>query len=249
MDVGGREAGDVLIVSPCAHHRDPEGFVAQPSGGADACRPSRSFKGVSMEKTSLIAWRHREQHLPDTAAQRRARARAQIRAGGPPGLLTGMLDGGSLAFTCDGLGLVEDECLAIGETTPLLAPDTLVPAPDRTVHRSSATDLRVPLTAGQSQALRALPLLTDLQGRAASSVVLQFEETREPYGITLQFRLHPEEVPEMISLQDLCRQLNVGHRAVMRLVRTGALRCYRVGHRYRFSVSDVTQYLARMASQ
>jgi excisionase family DNA binding protein len=204
---------------------------------------------MSMEKTSLIAWRHREKQFPETAAQRRARARAQMMAGGQTDLAVGVWDPASMALTGMGPDLAEDERLGITDIAELLLPDTLMQSLDPTVHLSGATDLRLPLTAEQCQALRALPLLTHLQESTPSSLYLQLDETQQPCGIILQFSLHPAQVPELMPLKDLCHQLKVGRRAVMRLIRTGELRCYRVGSRYRFSVAEVKNYLARMASQ
>jgi excisionase family DNA binding protein len=202
-----------------------------------------------MEKTSLIAWRRREKRFPETEAQRRARARAQIEAGGQQELEMGILDIASMPFAIDGPELAEDEFLGTTDSVEFLSPSTRVDGSGTTVRESRATDLRLPLTAEQCQALRALPLLTDLRERNLPPLVLKLEEWPEPCGITLQFSLHQKGVPEMIPLKELCCQLKVGRRAVMRLIRTGELRCYRVGNRYRFSVAEVRNYLDRMASQ
>jgi excisionase family DNA binding protein len=43
--------------------------------------------------------------------------------------------------------------------------------------------------------------------------------------------------------------LKVGRRAVMRLIRAGQLRYYRIGKRYRFAAADVKQYLEQHSSQ
>jgi excisionase family DNA binding protein len=207
------------------------------------------MKEIPMEKTSLIAWRRREKRFPETEAQRRARARAQIEAGRQQVLEMDILDVASMPFACEGPELDEDEFLGTTDAVELLSPDTLVNGIGTTVHESGATDLRLPLTAEQCQALRALPLVTEPWERNLPPLILKLEAWQEPCGITLRFSLHQEAVPEMIPLKDLCRQLKVGRRAVMRLIRKGELRCYRVGNRYRFSVAEVRNYLDRMASQ
>jgi excisionase family DNA binding protein len=202
-----------------------------------------------MEKTSLIAWRRRDRRFPDTTAQRRARARAQLEASGPHERGVSLLNLVALPSTWEDPERAEAEGLGLTHAGAFLSPDPCSHGIGTTLDESCLNDLRLPLTADQCHALRALPLLADHQERQPSALRVTLEAWQELPGITLRFSRQQEDVPAMIPLQDLCRQLQVGRRAVMRLIRTGTLRCYRVGRRYRFSVADVNHYLARMASQ
>jgi excisionase family DNA binding protein len=109
--------------------------------------------------------------------------------------------------------------------------------------------LRLPLNPEQSQLLDALPYLAKTMQQNEPTLTFDLTESRDHHGIVLQFSLHNKAVPEMLSLKELCKQLKVGRRFVLSLIREGRLRCYRIGKRYRFAISDVKQYLEQIASQ
>jgi excisionase family DNA binding protein len=207
------------------------------------------MKDIPMQKASLIAWRRRARRCPETQAQRRAQAREQIEAGRQHHGEMDIPDITSMPFLFEASELAKDEFLGTINALDILSLDRLVSGIGSPVHDACTPDLRLSLTAEQCQALRGLPLFRDLRERNLPSPIFKLEEKQEPCGITLQFSLHHEGVPEMMPLKDLCHQLKVGRRAVMRLIRKGELRCYRVANRYRFSVAEVRNYLDRIASQ
>jgi excisionase family DNA binding protein len=133
---------------------------------------------------------------------------------------------------------------AMPEVTPALEslgghPAGLLPVqPDATVS--------LELNSEQSLALSTLSQLANAQHQP---LTLDLREWHDQQHIVLQFSLRTNTVPEMLALKDLCHQLKVGRRSVMRLIRAGKLRYYRVGKRYRFAAADVKQYLEQHSSQ
>ncbi|GIX46532.1 MAG: hypothetical protein KatS3mg131_0743 [Candidatus Tectimicrobiota bacterium] len=113
----------------------------------------------------------------------------------------------------------------------------------------SLAEVALALSPEQSRLLEALPLWTAPGGDEAPRWLFEMTTSQDRQGIVLHFSLHTEAVPEMLSLQELCRQLKVGRRAVMRLVRQGRLRCYRIGRQYRFVAAEVRHSLAHLAWQ
>jgi excisionase family DNA binding protein len=201
-----------------------------------------------MEKTSLIAWRSRERKFPETEAQRRARAREQSGDGDQAFLCTDALDVLSVAAPFDLAEQDMDDLISATDTIELLSIDRLRGGIGGAVETPVGACINVPLTSEQSLGLRALPRLAELRGQHASPLLFELTESRDQEGITLQFSLHTAVVPKMTSLKELCGQLKVGRRAIMRLIRRGELRCYRIAHRYRFAVDDVKNYLDRLAA-
>jgi excisionase family DNA binding protein len=201
-----------------------------------------------MEKTSLIAWRRREKKFPETEAQRRARAREQSGDGDQPFLCTDALDVLSVAAPFELPDQDMDDLISTTDRLELLSIDKLRDGIRGAAETPVEACINVPLTTEQSLGLCALPRLCDLRGQDASPLLFELTESRHQEGITLQFSLHTTVVPEMISLKELCGQLKVGRRAIMRLIRRGELRCYRIAHRYRFAVDDIKTYLDRMAA-
>lgn len=202
-----------------------------------------------MEKISLIAWRRRERKFPETAAQRRARARERNHDDGQFDQDLCRLQGLSTTSFFELPGLDGELCSDTVDPSDFLA---LAPSDhDRAQAPKplAASCVDIELTAEQSQLLYALPLLSDATGRDAPPLLFELGQAPAQGRITLQFSLHPKTVPEMISVKELCHQLKVGRRAVMRLVRRGELRCYRIANRYRFAVNDVNHYLDRNAQQ
>jgi excisionase family DNA binding protein len=208
---------------------------------------SRFVKGNPMAKTSLISWRLREKKFPDTEAQRRARARERSIDGGrrdSPMKGLGMQTGAppSVLFEFDEDHLM-DELSALALLNPNSFPDTS----EETVDVPTETCVSLGLTADQSCVLHTLPFLSKVSEDNAFPAVFHLRKSQDHRGTTLQFSLQTQALPEMLSLKEVCRQLQVGRRAIMQLIRRRELRCYRIAHRYRFSVEDVKNYLENTA--
>jgi excisionase family DNA binding protein len=210
---------------------------------------SRFVKGTPMEKISLIAWRRRERKFPETEAQRRARAREQGHDPGQPDHHLAVLEALSTASLCGRPSLDEELFIDTADVSDCFGLD---PSQNGNLQAPEPREpgyVDVDLTAEQSQILRSLPLLADTRVQRATPLMFELSKAQAQGRITLQFSLLPKTVPEMISFKELCRQLKVGRRVVMRLVRRGELRCYRIANRYRFAVDDVNNYLDRIAQQ
>lgn len=196
-----------------------------------------------MTKINIVSQRLRNTKLSETEAQRRARTREwnAVDESHPPRMdeLNSLL--GTLSLELPEL-VVDDLLEAMPSAEPYNsqeAPDGL----DNTARKTSEVTVRLELTPEQSQIMKALSQLVKNQQHDMKSLTLNLAESEEHCRTVLQFSLHSENVPEMISLQELCLQLKVGRRSVLRLIREGQLRCYRIGRRYRFAASDVKQYL------
>lgn len=192
-----------------------------------------------MGKISIVSRRRREERFPETAAQRRARVREGNRSADrqpvspldqgdamPSILLIDLPEGGDT----DGVS----PCDAWGKAA--------------TVHGAippSDTSVYLRLSPDQSETLAVLPSLAEQQRQPLTFALTEQHDQR---GIVLQFSLHAETIPTLLSLQELCQQLKVGRRAILRLVRTGQLHPYRIGKRYRFAVSEVKYYLTQNLS-
>jgi excisionase family DNA binding protein len=113
---------------------------------------------------------------------------------------------------------------------------------------STETCVSVGLTADQSYALCTLPFLSTVSEDTSAPAVFHLQKSQDHRGTTLQFSLQTQVLPEMLSLKEVCRQLKVGRRTVMQLIRRRDLRCYRIAHRYRFTVEDVKNYLDHIAT-
>ncbi len=202
-----------------------------------------------MEKISLIAWRRRERKFPETEAQRRARARERDHDDVPLAYDPCRLEGLSTTSVFELPDLDEELCIDTADPSDFLALAQSDHDRAQAPEPLAATCVDIELTAEQSQLLYSLPLLADATGRGTPPLLFELSQAPAQGRITLQFSLHPKTVPEMISVKELCHQLKMGRRAVMRLVRRGELRCYRIANRYRFAVNDVNHYLDRIAQQ
>jgi excisionase family DNA binding protein len=201
-----------------------------------------------MAKISLISWRRRGKKLPDTQAQRRARAREQSAGIDQSWRHVGALDV-PIAPPFSGLyEFDEDHLMAERKALALLGANKHPGTIDITSAAPSKPWVSLELTAAQSHALRALPLFSKDSGENGRQALFQLSKLQDHRGITLQFSLQAEAIPEMISLKEVCRHLKVGRRTIMRLIRRRELRCYRIAHRYRFAVEDVKHYLDRIAT-
>jgi excisionase family DNA binding protein len=105
------------------------------------------------------------------------------------------------------------------------------------------------LSPEQSRLLQTLPFAAEIQGQAVQPLTFDLTKSHGEHGIVLQFSLHAEAVLQMLSLKDLCHQLKVGRQSVIRLMRAGKLRYYRIGKRYRFVASEVKRDLEHNATQ
>lgn len=196
-----------------------------------------------MATMNLIAWRHREKKFPDTEAQQRARARELSEDRESPALQTTSSGEFPAMRPLDLQPLSEDDL------TDMRVSDRSLKTARRAGNGHESSQgipdalISVPLTPEQSQALSPLARLADGAGQAPSPLVFDVEESHRPEGVVLQFSLHTQASPQLISLPDLCRRLGIGRRLVMKLIHDQQLRGYRIGRRYRFALADVTEYL------
>lgn len=203
-----------------------------------------------MGKISIISRRRRGKRFPETEAQRRARERELEETDNQQALpadertaLPGVLS----------LELSEGVADDLEDTTILIKalanaeglPNTLTTA----LQTPQDAAVRLQLSPEQSQMLRALPFVARTQEHLGQPLAFDLTKSQDEHSIVLQFSLRAEAVPQMLSLQDLCQQLKVGRRSVVRLMRTGKLRYYRIGKRYRFAASEVKQDLEHNAAQ
>jgi excisionase family DNA binding protein len=202
-----------------------------------------------MAKISLISWRRREEKFPQTAAQRRARAREQKPDSADQcGIRADALEVLTAAPVFELPEFDEDHLMAEMDSLALLNSDRLDDASEETFEAPAEPCVSLDLTADQSRTLRRLSLFSAGSEENAPHALFQLNKLHDHRGMTLQFSLHMHVIPEMVSLKDVCRQLKVGRRTIMRLIRRRELRSYRVAHRYRFAVEDVKHYLDRIAT-
>ncbi len=212
-------------------------------------RDLRLVKGMSMAKISIVSRRRRDSKLPETAAQRRARGREfnpldEDRV--PPSeQLDGLVAGMALDLPDLSLDDLVD-ALPPGFDHPLETAVSPTPTPPATAPEAP---IQVPLSPEQSQLLEALPFVAQMQRAQTQILTFDLQASHDNHQVILQFSPHAEPIPEMLSLKELCQQLKVGRRAVLRLIREGRLRCYRIGQRYRFAAVDVKRYLEQSSSQ
>jgi excisionase family DNA binding protein len=230
-------------LSSCDHYWSPAA-QADRSGHSDA----RLAKGTTMGKISIVSRRRRDKRFPETAAQRRARVRELSSTDIHPtfegdGSETPIGEEDRLQYA-DGL-LDEPVATAMPEVTLTL--DGLVDYLTDLLPVQQETTVSLTLDPEQSQAISTLSLLANAQHQPLTVNLREWQDQQQ--HIVLQFSLYTNTVPEMLSFRDLCHQLKVGRRAVMRLIRTGQLRYYRIGKRYRFAAADVKQYLEQHSSQ
>jgi excisionase family DNA binding protein len=207
---------------------------------------SRSAKGNPMEKISLIAWRRREKKFPETEAQRRARAREQSTDRGQGCMAVETLD--VLAAVAP-FELPEFEAVSLVgdiDSQASLQMSGLQGVGGKMEHASPEACVSLELTAAQRRSLQVLPLFSEGSEEDIPPALFQVRKSQDDRGVVLHFTLQTLVIPEMISLKELCRQLQVGRRTIMGLIRRGELRCYRVAHRYRFAVEDVKNFLERI---
>lgn len=202
-----------------------------------------------MAKISLISWRRREEKFPLTEAQRRARAREQkTDSADQCGIRADALKVLPAAPVFELPEFDQDHLKAEMDSLALLNLDRLYDASEETFNAPAEPCVSLDLTADQSRAIRRLSLYSEGLEENAPHALFQLNKLHDHRGMTLQFSLHMHVIPEMVSLKELCRQLKVGRRTIMRLIRRRELRGYRIAHRYRFAVEDVKHYLDRIAT-
>ena len=197
-----------------------------------------------MAKISLISWRRGEQKFPETEAQRRARARERSTDSGWTCSRVDRLD---VLTAVPPVELPEfDGDWLMGELDALASLSS--PTVEETLDASAGSSVSVDLSPEQSSALYALPLFSMVYGESVPHTLLHLRKAQDHRGMTLQFSLHTQVIPEMMSLKEVCRQLKVGRWTIMQLIRRQELRCCRIAHRYRFAVEEVKKYLERTAT-
>ena len=203
-----------------------------------------------MAKISLVSYRRRETKLPETEAQRRARVRESDDTSACHTLAMQGLEALSGTLSLELPELVVDDLLeSVGSRGETYDITKEVGPPDDASQDSPYATIRLALSPEQSQIIEALPYLAKAQDNAPRSLTFDLTELHEQQGVVLQFSLHHDIVPEMLSLKELCHLLKVGRRSVLRLIREGHLRCYRIGTRYRFATVDVKDYLEQISSE
>jgi excisionase family DNA binding protein len=202
-----------------------------------------------MTKISIVSRRRRDTRFPETKAPQRAPARELGEADEAQTLPMDELEVLAGALSLEFPELPVDDLAGLTIDTETSGAEEALNAHEGAAQESSDMTLRLPLNPEQSQLLDALPYLAKTRQQNEPTLTFDLTESRDHNGIILQFSLHNEAVPEMLSLKELCQQLKVGRRFVLRLIRQGRLRCYRIGKRYRFAISDVKQYLAQSSSQ
>ena len=201
-----------------------------------------------MAKISIVSQRRRETRFPETKAQRRARGRDSSAASETRALPPEERDVFSVPLS---LELPEFE---VDDLIEAIIPATLADsgsgadlAPQSAQETLNAT-IQLELSPEQSKMIEALPHLVNHQEQTMPTLTCDLKEAQDKRRIVLQFSLHHDNIPEMVSLQDLCQQLKVGRRSVLRLIREGHLRSYRIGNRYRFAACDIKKYLEQSSS-
>jgi excisionase family DNA binding protein len=200
-----------------------------------------------MGKISIVSRRRQDKRFPETAAQQRARVR-ELRPVDTP---TSLQTSGTPALPGAEDFLAYSAALLDNLATPTMpevtsTPESVIDNLTGSLPGKRDATVRLELSPEQSQAIAALTRLAKTQHQPLR---LDLREWHAPQHTVLQFSLHADAVPDMLSLQDLCQQLKVGRRSVMRLIREGQLRCYRIGKRYRFAASEVQHYLEQISSQ
>jgi excisionase family DNA binding protein len=201
-----------------------------------------------MAKISLISWRRREKKFPETEAQRRARAREQSTESDPYCVRTEALDVLTAAPPFELLDFDQKHLMEEMDALALLDSNRFHQAIEEVFDAPGESPVRLDLTADQSRALLAFPLFSGVPAEQVPAGLFQLCKSQDHRGLTLQFSLHAQTIPEMISLKEVCRLLKVGRRTIMRLIRRRELRCYRIAQRYRFAIEDVKHYLDRIAT-
>jgi excisionase family DNA binding protein len=217
--------------------------------GTTVHEDSRLVKGTPMGKISIISRRRRNKQFPDTEAQRRARGRELEEADNQQAL---PIDG--LTALSEVLSLELSECRVddFGDTTVLNAfadTEELTTPSTATPQTLQGMAVRLQLSPEQSLLLHTLPFAAETPEQPVQPLIFDLTKSQNEHGIVLQFSLHAEAVPQMLSLKDLCHQLKVGRQSAIRLMRAGKLRYYRIGKRYRFVASEVKQDLEHNAAQ
>jgi excisionase family DNA binding protein len=200
-----------------------------------------------MGKISIVSRRRRDKRLPETEAQRRARVRE-------PHLtdIHAALQIGAAEILPPEAIIVEFSDALLDDLVATALPEVIPALEDFVENAATAfpvepdTTICLELSPMQSQAISALSLLATAQN---PPLTLDLREWHDQQHVVLQFSLHADTVPAMLSIKELCQQLKVGRRSVMRLIHEGKLRCYRIGKRYRFAASEVKQYLEQNSSQ
>jgi excisionase family DNA binding protein len=201
-----------------------------------------------MAKISSISWRHRKKKFAEPEAQRQARAREERAATDEGSMPAEALDILTAAAPFELLDFDEEHSIEEQDILPLLNPNRTHTVGEETFDAPAESCMNLNLAADQSYAILALPEFSQASEENASHALFQLSKSQDYRAVILHFSLHRQAIPEIISLKELCHQLKVCRRTIMRLIRRRELRCYRLAHRYRFAVEDVKYYLDRIAT-
>lgn len=201
-----------------------------------------------MAKISIVSQRRRETRFPDTEAQRRARGRDSSAVSETRALQQDGLDVFSVPLSLELPEFEVDDLIEAIIPATIADPGAEPGASQQPSQEALNATIQLELSPEQSKMLEALPHLMHHQEPTMPTLTFDLKEAQDQRHIVLQFSIHNENVPEMVSLQDLCQQLKVGRRSVLRLIREGHLRAYRIGNRYRFAACDIKKYLEQSSS-
>ncbi len=217
-----------------------------------------------MQKISLVSLRLRPRRLPPTASERRAWERAQ------QDLATEVSGSGNQSFSTSP-ALPQSESPAVATDTslsPVVATDTSlapsaplparvgestqIPAPPALPSHPPAPpvsepELDMPLTVEQSHALRELDVWTqdpDLHDVPLSGKLIKADDS-DHMVVQLSVGSLTSDVPQMLSVSEVCERLKMTQRTVIRLFREMKLPSYRFGKQYRVAESDLNEFLRK----
>jgi excisionase family DNA binding protein len=213
-----------------------------------AIEDSRFVKGNPMAKISLISRRHQKKKFLETEAQRRARAREQRTATDEGSMPAEALDVLTAAAAFELLAFDEGHLIEEQDVLALHNSNRTHNVAEESFDAPAESCMDLDLTADQGHTIPALPVFSQASEENVPHTLFQLSKSQDHRAVMLHFSLHRQAIPEMISLKELCHQLKVGRRTIMRLIRWRELRCYRIAHRYRFAVEDVKHYLDRLAT-
>ena len=112
------------------------------------------------------------------------------------------------------------------------AGETLEGSPPALDRPAAGHVVSIALTPEQAETVRSNGCLRDLcQG--------------EPSQIVFNLHLMGDQMPRLVRPRDVCEMLQVSRHTVSKLVRTGAIKSYKIGRLRRFLGQDIIEYLSQ----
>jgi excisionase family DNA binding protein len=110
--------------------------------------------------------------------------------------------------------------------------------------KGNGQTIRVQLTPEQCTVMRTNATVKDLLGRTVGKVGLNIEED-DAGRIVFTFHLKHVYGAKMLHVREVCEMLQISKSFLMRLVREGQLKSYKLGRLRRFLLEDVLEYLTK----